>query len=292
MRSTSRSLLVALAAALLLAYACGGDDGGVAGGTGATGATAGADASAGSGGTAGDAGSLIDSPNSKITSLTVEPASATIDVLNGTAAPAQFQAVAHYQGGSTATVQADWSFDRIDLGAISPAGSLAAHGTKGGAGTVTATVGTLSATASATINLHFEENSANLSQPDKDKFATPDTNPSGTFLYPYDKTVFARGILPPELMWSGGASGDSYKVEISDKNVSLVSYLNADPPSRWLMDKLVGSAHGEQRRQSRQCEDPASGRERMRTRPWPRPGPSRPAACAAPSTTGRSTPGR
>ena len=33
-----------------------------------------------------------------------------------------------------------------------------AHGTKGGVGTETATVGTLTATAQATINLHFEDN--------------------------------------------------------------------------------------------------------------------------------------
>ncbi|MCA9595726.1 MAG: PD40 domain-containing protein [Myxococcales bacterium] len=238
MRSKSRALVLASAVVLVFAHACGGDEGGVAGGSGASSGTGGgAGSDSGSGGSAGDAGPIIDSSTPQVESLTIEPASVTIDVTNGSSTPVALKAIAHYAGGTTAPVQADWSFDRVDLGIVSGSGSLSAHGTKGGTGTVTATVGSQSATAGATINLHFDDNSANLSQADQDKFKTPDANPSGTFLYPYDETVFARGILPPELMWSDGAAGDAYKIEIVDKNVTLTSYVNADPPSRYLMDK-------------------------------------------------------
>lgn len=235
MRLDKKGLLAIAIATIALAHACGGDEGGsVAGGTGAVGAVGG---SGGSGATSGDASINLDGSQGDIESLSVMPASGTIDVVNGTSTPVQFTANAKYKSGATGAVQATWSFDRIDLAAISSAGSLKAWGQKGGVGTVTATVGALSATAQATINLRFEDNPGNLAQGDKDKFKTPDTNPSGTLLYPYDKTVFGRGILPPELMWEGGAAGDKYKIEIIDQNVTLTSYLTADPPSRWLMDK-------------------------------------------------------
>jgi len=240
MRPSKRSMLAVAVATLVVAHACGGDEGGgVVGGTGATSGTGASSGSGGTGntGTGGDASINLDGPNADIESISVTPATATIDVVNGTSTPVQFTATAKYKSGATSDVQATWSFDRLDLAAISPAGSLAAWGQKGGVGTVTATVGTLSATAQATINLHFEDNPGNLTQGEKDKFKTPDTNPSGKLLYPYDKTVFARGILAPELMWEGGAAGDKYKVIIADQNVTLTSYLTADPPSRWLMDK-------------------------------------------------------
>ncbi|MFO0567162.1 MAG: hypothetical protein U0263_15945 [Polyangiaceae bacterium] len=227
----------AVVLALTAAHACGGDDGGgTAGGTGAVSGGGGTSGSGG-GGTSGDSGIVFDAPSSEITALAVNPPTLTLKVVNGVATPGQFTAVATYKGGATGNVQAAWSFDRVDLGAINGTGSLAPHGKKGGVGTVTATVGTLTATAQATIELAFEENPAGLPQSDQDKFKTPDTASSGTLLYPYDATVFARGILPPELMWSGGAAGDKYKIEIVDKAVSITSFVTADPPSRFLMNK-------------------------------------------------------
>jgi hypothetical protein len=242
-----KSRTVVAVGALVLAHACGGDDGGVAGGTGATG-SGGTAASGGSGGTGGlpiEGGIPID----EIASLAVEPPSATIQALNGSPASVQFQAVATSKTGVKSVTPAVWSFDRLDLGLIDGSGTLSAHGKKAGQGTVTAKVGQHQATASATIQLAFEENPANLSQAQKDQFGTPGPTPSVTLLYPYDQTVFARGILAPELMWSGGAAGDAYKITITDQSVQLTAYVNADPPSRWLMsqgwyDALAESSSG------------------------------------------------
>ncbi len=237
MSLSKRSIFAVALVCFGVAHACGGDEGGgVAGNTGGSVGTGGSSASGG-GGTGADSGLIFDGPQSEIESLSVEPASAVIDVLNGTSTPAQFKAVGKLKGGGTTAVSATWSFDRLDLGLISPAASLKAHGNKGGSGTVTATYGALTATASATINLKFEDDTANLPQSDKDKFKTPDANPSGTLHYPYDQTVFARGILAPELMWSGGGAGDKYKLEIADKSVTLTAYFSADPPSRFSMKK-------------------------------------------------------
>lgn len=236
-----KAILAVALVTFAIAHACGSDEGGgvAGGGKGGGGTSSGGTGVGATGGTGigGDASINLDAPTSDIESLSVTPPTATIDVKNGTSSPAQFSAVAKYKSGGTATVQATWSFDRVDLAAISQVGSLQAHGEKGGVGTVTATVGTSSATAQVTINLAFEDNPANLTAAEKAKFDTPDTASSGTLLYPYDQTVFARGILAPELMWSGGAAGDKYKISIVTKNVSLTSYASADPPSRWLMDK-------------------------------------------------------
>lgn len=245
-------MLVA-ACALSLSHACGGgEDGGGVAGAGGSGATGGSSGSAGSAGTSGsgaDGGIILDGSQGKVVSLTVEPASATIDVTNGTSSPAVFKAIAQYESGTKAAVSATWSFDRIDLGVINNGGSLAAHGKKGGTGTVTAQSGTLSATATVTIKLHLDENPANVTPAQKSQFDTPGSTPSGTLLYPYDQTVFARGILAPEVMWSGGAAGDFYKVSIVGTFVDLTAYVNADPPSRWQMsqawyDALAESSDG------------------------------------------------
>ncbi len=235
--------------ALTVAWSCGtGDSGGVAGngghnsggssGTGPDGsaASSGTSGSSGTGGSAADGGIDLDA-SLNIASLAIDPPSAVIDVTNGTSSPVQFNAIATYKSGGTGTVTATWSFDKADIAAISAAGSLKAQDVKGGKGTVTATVGALTATADAEVHLHFTLDSSGLSQADKDKFKTPDASPSGTFLYPYDQTVFARGLLPPELMWNGGAAGDSYLITATDAYVDMTAYLQADPPSRVAIPK-------------------------------------------------------
>lgn len=237
MTFSKRGIFAVALVAFGLAHACGGDEsGGVAGNSGGSVNTGGGGTSGGSG-SGGDSGLVFDGPSTEIESIAVEPATATIDVVNGTSTPAQFKAVGKLKGGGTTVVNATWAFDRIDLALISPAASLKAHGNKGGTGTVTATFASLTATATATINLKLEEDTASLPQSDKDKFKTPDSNPSGTLLYPYDQTVFARGLSAPELMWSGGSAGDKYKLEIADKTVTLTAYFTADPPSRFTMKK-------------------------------------------------------
>jgi Tol biopolymer transport system component len=224
----------ALAVGLVVGVAggggCGSSGNGVAGPPGTSGGSSGAGASGGS-----DSGIVIDGSTSDVQSLSIVPASATIDVTNGTSAPVTFKLMAHYQDGSTAQVSGSWSFSALDVATVSGAGVVTADGTKGGIGKLSAQADSLGASASVTVKLHFTDNSANLSSGDQSKFNTPDATPSGTLLYPYDQTVFARGILPPELMWNGGNAGDSYRVAITDQYVDLAAYVTADPPSRWLM---------------------------------------------------------
>jgi len=231
----------------LTIYACGssGDDtaGAGAGGPGGTGGGASADA--------GDENLFPD--HGAVVSLAIVPPTVTVEVIDGVAAPVPFQAIATFEDQTTAAIDAYWSIDRPVLGLVTPTGgAFTASGSLGGVGVITASVdaASVSATAEVTVNLHVTQNPANLPPGDLGLFDTPDANPSGTLLYPYDKTVFARGLLPPELMWSGGAPGDVYRVQLREDHFEVTIYTAAEPPSAFLMAKelwsqLTESNHGE-----------------------------------------------
>jgi hypothetical protein len=225
----SLSLVLAVAG-----YACGsGHTGGMLGqSSGSGGAGAGASAVGG-----GDAGLFPD--HGAAVSLAVSPAMTTIDVTNGVASSVPFTATVTYADTSTAVVAANWSFSQLDIALIDGNGNLTPNGMLGGQGTVTAVALGLTATASVTVILHVTQNPAMLSMSSQALFGTPSANPSGTLLYPYDQTVFARGLLPPELQWTGGVAGDAYFVHLAEKFLDAQFYVNADPPSRFTMPSDV-----------------------------------------------------
>ena len=229
-------LFAAVSLALSTAgYACGG---GGAGGSGATG-TGAQSSSGGSGQGNGGSGGGIFTSHGKVTGLAISPASTLIDVIDGVSAPVAFSAIATFEDKTTGAVEADWAFDRPELALVGQDGSLKASGTLGGKGTVTATVNGISATAGVTVSLHLTQNPGNLDPAAIALFDAPDGAPSGTMLYPYDKTVFARGLLAPELMWEGGGAGDVYLVHLSQANFDAKIYVSADPPSRLALPPQV-----------------------------------------------------
>lgn len=235
--------------ALLTAWSCGGGEGNTVAGNGGHGASSGTSGaggsgagSSGTGGSGADGGIDLDGSQGDITALTVEPPSALIAVTNGASAPVDFKAIATFAGGGTGTVAASWSFDDAAIAAVSASGQVKAQNAKGGKGTLTASAGGKTATASVEVRLAFTDNGAGLTPAEQDAFNSPDAAPSGTLLYPYDRTVFARGILPPELQWSGGAAGDRYKLSITSSYVSLTGYETADPPSRMPIPKAWWTA--------------------------------------------------
>ncbi|MFO0553683.1 MAG: hypothetical protein U0271_35195 [Polyangiaceae bacterium] len=232
MRSLLSLLVGASVAALLVGCSDDTSNTGASGGSGATGATnqggSGATANGGSGGQG-----FVD--HGAVTSIAIDPPSGTIDVSNGAPASASFTAIATYEDQFQTSVQATWAFDKPQIALVDNTGIVSAQGNRGGTGTLTATYQGKSATASVTVKLHFVDNPAGVTPSDMALFDAPDAQPSGTLLYPYDKTVFARGILAPEVMWSGGAAGDLYRVKITDADVDGTFYVAVDPPSDFTM---------------------------------------------------------
>lgn len=224
-----RRFVVSISLFLLLVvagYACGGN-----GGSG--------DAMGGGGG---GGGHVVHVGHGKVLSLAVVPSAATIPVTDGASTPAQFTSKATYADGFVNAVTANWSFDRPDIARVDGAGAVAAGGRIGGVGTLTATYEGKATQAAVTVSVRVTENPANLDPKARAAFGTPDQVPSGTLLYPYDRTVFARGLVAPELMWDGGAAGDVYLVHVSEQNYDARLYIKADPPSRLAVPDAVWTA--------------------------------------------------
>jgi hypothetical protein len=171
-------------------------------------------------------------------SLVISPTGQTLTVTSLTAPfPTQaFTASATLAGGSVVPTQAAWSIDRLDIANIDPnGGTLTASGGTFGVVTVTASALGLSASTTITVVLKATIDTAGLTPPQESALAgasTPD--PAVTALaYPYDKTVFPRGLLAPELMWNGGVASDAYYVHLVGPSFDLGLFTTADPPSRF-----------------------------------------------------------
>ncbi len=232
-----------LAISLVTAAGCGsgGDTSGSAGNT-----SAGGGGTAGTGGTGGgliggDGGSLL-TEHGKATALAVAPNPGTIEAKDGLPASAQFTATATFEDGYQGPVDPTWKFDKLEIALVDGTGLVTANGKLGGKGTLTATFAGLDATAPVTVHLSFTENPAGITPADQALFDAPNASPSGTLLYPYDKTVFARGLLAPEVMWNGGAAGDVYLVHLKQDFVDAKFYVTADPPSDFKMTDAFWTA--------------------------------------------------
>ena len=244
---------------------------GTGGKGGAAGSSAGAAGASGKGGSAGTAGASAGMGGSSAgcanpISLLITPPLATITVKNGVSNPVPFTATAVCPDGSSSPTTASWTFGALDIATVSANnGVVTAVGTKGGASTLTATKGTLSATADVKVLLTVDQNPGLISMGDQGKLSNPTgTGQTGSILYPYDQTVFARGILAPELMWNGVGAGDSYLVHVSEDFFDAKLWIKADAQARFQIDDatwnaLTVSNHGENVAVSVTRLDPSGG---------------------------------
>jgi hypothetical protein len=185
----------------------------------------------------------FDSSHGAMTALTITPATAQLTVTDLAAPPNQpLTATAKYADGTSSTIAASWTLDRPDIASIGAGtGLFTASAAVFGDVVVTAKAGSLSATAKINVALKLATNPGNVSggqQGQLDGATTPDPSVK-SFAYPYDKTVFPRGLLPPEQMWNGAAAGDFYSLEFVAPSYDLKVYLKADPPSRFTLPQAT-----------------------------------------------------
>jgi len=219
LQSWSYLLATALAAATLAA-ACGGGDG-----SGTTGAPSG-----GTGGTNGAGGDLGFTTGSGTVNdtLTISPQDAVLDV-DGT--PASLQLTATLNDGSTPGNLA-WEIDDVVVGTVLESGSFLSGGLVAGVATVTARSGTLTATTTVTVRVHIQQNPGGVSQEDQVILLGGGNADAGfRWLYPYDDTVFPRGLRAPELQF-GGAPADATYVRVSLANFTYEGFFGASSPAR------------------------------------------------------------
>ncbi len=213
------------------------------------------------GGGAGTAGSAGSGPGSGgtggvsvTTGIVVEPSAVTIDVDNGAVSGKQvtFSAKLKSADGSSAPVyDCAWSLDGVNVGKL--AGSVfQPSGSVGGKAEITCSSGELSGSAEITVKLHERSDGAALGTAALDGLiATTTTDPVVKKLaYPYDETVFPRGLAaPPELMWSAPSATDVYAVVFEEEFAdAVVTFKTLSPgrfqPSAAVWNKLLESNPG------------------------------------------------
>lgn len=114
-------------------------------------------------------------------------------------------------------VNPTWSLNTPEAGTISQDGVFTSNGLAGGEILVTANLNGSTASTTLTINLHVLENPGGITPGDQGTITGGAPQPDGGWqmLYPYDGTVFPRGILPPELHTQGGAAASAYYLKIT-----------------------------------------------------------------------------
>jgi hypothetical protein len=152
-------------------------------------------------------------------SLSITRASSTLTVTDAASPPAEtLKALVTYSDHTTESVSASWMVDRPAIAGVGPAsGALTPTGSTFGLVTVTAAALGLTATTTVAVAFDGAMNVGALSAADQTALsaATAADTLVTSFAYPYDSTVFPRGLLPPEQMWNGAATGDAYSIQYS-----------------------------------------------------------------------------
>ncbi len=239
-RGTTWLLVLLLALAVAAGAACGGSR---ASSSSTHGGSGGAGGGAGSGGEGGS-NPLGNTPT--LVSLAIQPATAAITSLNGAQPTQSFQVQANYSDGSTQSLStgASWTTDSPPVGAVDSTGLYTATGALGGVVHVSAAYGGQTATATLTVKLLLQQNPATASQGAQAALqgaTAPDA--AVVFAYPYDGTVWPRGLLPPILQWNGGAATDVYYLHVVSPAFELQQFASATnaPSSRLPVDPTVWS---------------------------------------------------
>ena len=204
-------------------------------------------------GTAADTGMFFGNPQA-LKSITVDPPTATVEILNGSvvgASPA-FKATAHFSDNSTQVLGSNvtWSVDDFQPGAIDGTGLYKPNGSVGGLVNVTATYKGMKGAAQLTVKLHIQINPGNVSGSPQSQLkgaTVPDA--SVVWAYPYNGTVFPRGLAGPTLMWMNGGPTDDYYVHVTSPTFEYESFATVPPPARFAFDatawqQFVDSTNG------------------------------------------------
>ncbi len=163
-----------------------------------------------------------DSPST----LTIDPASPTLDV-SGT--PMTLQLHALLDGVERAGVT--WIADDVVVGTLSPTGLYTARGTIAGVTHVTARYGALEASADVTVTVHQTDNPGSVSPADMASLRTGGSaDPSLRWLYPYDDTVFPRGLAAPVLQLAGSADATRVGIDVDAAGYHYEGFFGAATP--------------------------------------------------------------
>jgi hypothetical protein len=197
----------------------------------------------GSDGGSGDDGSVTNPPpftndgsaQNPYKSFVIDPKDPVITVDLGASSPAiDFTVKGVLPDGSEVPLSGGaFEINRIDVAAFTGA-KLVPTGFVGGVGEVKYKWnGAVVATTSATVRLRITAGTP-PSQAIQDAFKNATAADAAmSLLYPYDGTVFPRGLPTPVIQWNGGADADIYKIEAKSATFEFLAYQTVPTPSRF-----------------------------------------------------------
>ena len=170
--------------------------------------------------------------------VTIAPLDPLVVVVDGAVPPPlEFTATGHTMGGEEVPLTGTWEYDNPQIGIISANNGLfSATGDAGGVGIVhfAADGLGLEAETTATVKLQITSEPEPVDPGIKDMFdGAVDPDPAMTLLYPYDQTVFPRGLAGPTIQWNGGNPGDIYYIHAESPTFEFEFWGAAPPPSRY-----------------------------------------------------------
>ncbi|HXK19266.1 MAG TPA: hypothetical protein VNG33_15740, partial [Polyangiaceae bacterium] len=113
--------------------------------------------------------------------------------------------------GTQVTDGITWAIDDTKIGSISGDGTFHAGGYVGGVVTITATVGGGMISVQLTVDVDITTNDGKISDADQALLVAGGSSDAAfKFLYPYDGTVFPRGLASPLLQLAGAAATSTY----------------------------------------------------------------------------------
>lgn len=171
--------------------------------------------------------------------------SAEHDTLDVDGKPATVQLQARYSDGSRPNTVA-WSVDASGIGSVNDSGQFRANGFVAGDVVVSAIVGSQTASVTLHVNVTISSDPDQLASETKDALLAggqggpADVGPDGglRFLYPYDETVFPRGLAAPLLQLAGDAADATY-VKVTTGDFSYEAFAAASGPTRVTLPDAV-----------------------------------------------------
>lgn len=160
--------------------------------------------------------------------LTIEPLDPVLDV-DGSPQTLAFTA----RVGSREIPTVSWTLSDVVLGTIAESGIFTANGLTAGRITLTARYGELSATTTITVRVRISTSEEGLTLP-ADVIESLRTggsaDPQHRWLYPYDETVFPRGLSSPVFQLGGtGADAIRLTIDIAERDYHYEGFFGARP---------------------------------------------------------------
>lgn len=155
--------------------------------------------------------------------LRIDPPTLTVTIGGTLAAPTGGGAFTAHLGTDPAPVTAKWSVDDIRYGAIDATGNFVGKAI-GGKTKVRARVGSMEALAEVEVKVVLSEDFASLTDDVKTKLRAGGTADANfKWLYPYDSTVFPRGLEAPTLQFAGAAP-TAYRVHLKTSRMDVEGF--------------------------------------------------------------------